>query len=245
MPWKILGKVLGLDQGGVVRTAFEQIMAAFGFDRSEVGTPAQNRVAFTISVVTLAAKMSKADGVSSDVEVAAFERLFDVPEGERNNLRRVFDLARQDVAGYESYARKIGAILADEPDLKISVLECLLYMATADGVHHPAEEEFLSTVAELLGVPKPDYLAARRAFVQDPDCAYEILGVEPNATDAQIKARYRELAREHHPDLLISKGVPEEFLAASGRRLAAINEAYETIMAQRSGAQSQRLEHSS
>lgn len=245
MPWKILGKMLGLEEGGAVRTAFEQILAAFGFDCSAAGTPAQNRVAFTISVVTLAAKMSKADGVSSEVEVAAFERLFDVPEGERSNLRRVFDLARQDVAGYEVYARRVGAMLDAEPELKISVLECLLYMATADGIHHPAEEDFLSTVAALLGVPKAAYLAVRRAFVQDPDCSYEILGIAPDAADAQIKARYRELAREHHPDLLIAKGVPEEFLAASGRRLAAINQAYETIMAQRSGAGAQRLEHSS
>lgn len=245
MPWKILGKMLGLDEGGAVRNAFEQILAAFGFDRSASGTPAQNRVAFTISVVTLAAKMSKADGISSEVEVAAFERLFDVPEGERNNLRRVFDLARQDVAGYETYAQRIGAMLDAEPDLKIFVLESLLHMATADGIHHPAEEVFLSTVADLMGVPRSAYLAVRRAFVQDPDCAYEILGVAPDVSDAEIKARYRELAREHHPDLLIAKGVPEEFLAASGRRLAAINEAYEKIMAQRHEAASPRLEHSS
>lgn len=244
MPWKILGKMLGLDEGGAVRTAFEQILNAFDFDRAATGTPAQNNIAFTISVITLAAKMSKADGVSSEVEVTAFERLFDVPEGEHKNLRRVFDLARRDVAGYETYARRIGAMLDAEPDLKISVLECLLHIATADGIHHPAEETFLSTVAQLMGVPEDTYLAVRRAFVQDPDCAYEILGVAPDATTAQIKSRYRELAREHHPDLLVSKGMPAEFLVASERRLAAINEAYETIMAKRRDAEVHRLEHS-
>lgn len=242
MTWKILGRVLGMHEGGPVRAAFEQILTAFGFDAEKPGTPAHTRIAFTIAVVTLAAKMSKADGISSEVEVAAFERLFDVPESERTGLRRVFNLARQDVAGFEIYARRIGGFLAKEPELKITVLECLLHMATADGVHHPAEDAFLSKVAELMGVPQAEYLAVRRAFVHDPDSPYQVLGVSPAASDADIKMRYRELAREHHPDLLVSKGLPEEFLAASGRRLAAINTAYEAITAERSKGVSPRLE---
>lgn len=241
MAWKIVSRVLGIDEGGPVRAAFEQIMAAFGFDAAASG-PARTRVAFTIAVVTLAAKMSKADGISSEVEVAAFERLFDVPEGERSSLRRVFDLARQDVAGFESYARRVAGLLEAEPELKVSVLECLLHMATADGVHHPAEESFLARVAELIGVPKAEYLALRRAFVHDPDNPYDILGVAATASDAEIKARYRELAREHHPDLLVSKGMPEEFLIASSRRLAVINAAYEAIQLERAPRAAGRLE---
>lgn len=242
MPWKILSKVLGIAEGGPVRTAFEQIAQAFGLDPGGTASPAQTRIAFTIAVVTLAAKMSKADGISSEVEVAAFERLFEVPEGERGSLRRVFDLARQDVAGFESYARRVAVMLEREPDLKVSVLECLLHMATADGVHHPAEEAFLSRVAELMGVEKGDYIAVRRAFIHDPDCAYEILGLAPGASDTEVKARYRDLAREHHPDLLLAKGLPAEFLAASSRRLAAINEAYESIMAERGARRLKSLE---
>lgn len=232
MPWRIVSKLLGMSEGGPVRVAFDQIAQVFGFDGSPHNT-ARNRVAFTIGVVTLVAKMSKADGISSEVEAAAFERLFDVPEADRKNLRRVFDIASQDVAGFESYAASIGAMLESEPELKVQVLECLLHVATADGIHHPAEEQFLSRVAEIMGVPCADYRAVRRAFVHDPNSPYNILDLSPAATDAEIKARYRELAREHHPDLLVARGVPEEFLAASGRRLAAINEAYEAIMAER------------
>ncbi len=87
-------------------------MAAFGFDAAAAG-PARTRVAFTIAVVTLAAKMSKADGISSEVEVAAFQRLFDVPEDERGYVSRCFELARQDVAGYETYARHIAGQLPE------------------------------------------------------------------------------------------------------------------------------------
>lgn len=232
MPWKIVTKMLGMGDGGPVRAAFEQIAQAFGLD-GKPGGRSRNSIAFTIAVVTLAAKMSKADGISSDVEVAAFERIFDVPEGERGNLRRVFDLARQDVAGFESYARSIAGMLDNEPELKVSVLECLLFMATADGVHHPAEEQFLARVAEIMDVSRDQYLSVRHAFIHDPDSPYEVLGISPAASLEEIKARYRELARENHPDLLMSKGVPEEFLAASARRLAAINEAYKKIIDER------------
>lgn len=220
----------------------DQIAAALGFDPAKAGEPAQNGVAFTIAVVTLAAKMSKADGISSDVEVAAFEHLFDVPESERSALRRVFDLARQDVAGYESYARQIARMLAGDQALKVSVLESLLYMATADGVHHPAEETFLARVAEIIGIDEADYRAVRSAFVHDPDSPYDILGVAPNASDETIKARYRVLARELHPDLLTAKGVPPEFLCASSRRLAQVNDAYAAIEAERARRGKRRLE---
>ena len=227
-----------------MRAFIDQMMGILGLDPAKTGTPAQDRIAFTIAVVTLAAKMSKADGVSSDIEIAAFERLFQVPESERGGIRRVFDLARQDVAGYEAYARQLAPLLEKEPPLKFSVLECLLYIAAADGVLHPEEDVFLNRVAELLGVPPVEYKAIRRAFVHDPDSPYEVLGVSPKASDGEIKLRYRALVREHHPDALVANGVPEEFLAASNRRLAAINAAYEAILAERGRNVAQSLEPS-
>lgn len=242
MPFPTLKRLLGLEEGGSVRAFIDQMMGVLGVDPSRAGSPAQDRIAFTIAVVTLAAKMSKADGVSSDIEIAAFERLFDVPEGERGGLRRVFDLARQDVAGYEAYARQLAPLLEKEQPLKINVLECLLYIAAADGVLHPAEDEFLNRVAELLGVAEADYRSVRRAYVHDPDSPYEVLGVSPAASDDELKSRYRALVREHHPDALVANGVPEEFLAASGRRLAAINAAYEVILAERGKRVAQSLE---
>lgn len=242
MPLTFLGRLLGLQVGGPVRSLIEQIMTVFGLDPAKSGVPAQNQVAFTIAVVTLAAKMSKADGVSSDVEVAAFERLFHVGEGEHKALRRVFDLARQDVAGFEVYASQLAPLLAKEPELKVAVVECLLHIASADHVLHPEEDDFLKRVADIIGIPGTEYRAIRRAFVQDPDSPYDVLGVAPNASDDDVKRRYRDLAREHHPDALTAKGVPPEFLAASARRLAAINAAYDAIRAERGRSVPQDVE---
>ncbi len=241
MQWKTIRRTLGLDEGGPLRAAFDDLADYLGLDRLKAG-PVQSRVAFTIALVTLAAKMSKADGVSTGVEAEVFERLFDVPEDERPHLKRVFDLASQDVAGFEIYAGRMAKLLAEEPGLKISVLECLFHVASADGILHPGEDAFVAKVSQIFGVSQTDYKSVRRAFVHDPDNPYDVLGISPNARDDEIKVQYRRLVREHHPDALVAKGVPSEFLAASGRRLAAINAAYESVLAERGRAVPQSLE---
>ena len=242
MPWQLMKRAIGLDEGGPVRTAFEQLCHALGLDRLTATTPPTSRVAFTIAVITLAAKMSKADGVSTAIEAEAFERVFTVPARELEHVRSLFQLAAKDVAGYEAYASQVGRLLADEPDLKIGVLECLFHVASADGILHPAEDQYLRTVAEHLDVPAAEFARVRRAFVHDPDSPYAVLGVDPDASDATIKRHYRDLARTHHPDVLLAKGVPPEFLAAAHRRLAAINAAYDAILAERGQKAEQSLE---
>lgn len=229
-------------EGGTLRIALDRLWSILRLDRLS-GRPApRTGVAFTIAVVTLAAKMSKADGVSTRVEAEAFEQMFDVAESELGHVRRVFQLASQDVAGFEAYASQVGRLLGNEPELKISVLECLFHVASADGILHPAEDRFLAIVAERLGLTTPEFKAVRRAFIHDPDSPYEVLGVAADASDDDIKRCYRDLAKTHHPDALMAKGVPAEFLAAAQRRLAAINAAYEAILAERGQRPVRQLE---
>jgi DnaJ like chaperone protein len=177
--------------------------------------------------------MSKADGVSLPIEAQAFERQFSVPDSERAHLRRLYQLASQDVAGYEAYAAQVARLLEGQHELKISVLECLFHVASADGVLHPDEDRYLAHVAEILGLSQREFRCLRRSFVVDADSPYEVLNVSPAATDREIKSRYRDLVKSHHPDALVAKGVPPEFLAGAERRLAAITAAYESILAER------------
>jgi DnaJ like chaperone protein len=238
MPWQDLKSALGMAKGGPLRHAVDQLWGALGLERS----PAQSRIAFTIAVITLAAKMSKADGVSTELEARVFDDVFVVPDEERSNVARLFQLASQDIAGFDSYARQVANHLDSEPELKMSVLECLFHVACADGVLHPAENDFLSEVSRIFGLTATEFQSIRRAFVRDVDGPYETLGVAPDTSDAEIKSRYRELVKRHHPDGLVSKGVPREFLIASERRLAAITAAYEEIEAERGRRATQALE---
>ena len=235
MPWALITKTLGLNEGGAVRAAFEALWALVNPGPS---TPAQQRAAFTIAFVALAAKMAKADGSVAPIEAETFRKLYEVSPNEAANVRRVFDLAAEDTAGYESYARQIAKALADEPRLLRDVFDGLFHIAAADGVIHPCEDAFLRTVADIFGIGAAEFRAIRAAFVQDgtraaSDSPYEILGVSPSISDSALKARHRELVRDHHPDSLAARGVPPEFHAAASRKLAVINAAFDAILRER------------
>lgn len=234
MPWKTIAQAIGIEADGVsMRDALSSWWERFTRERAAKRTPGYRTVAFTIAVTTLAAKMAKADGVALPIEVRAFERVFDIPAGEETNFRRLYDLAAQDVAGYEAYAGKIATLLADEPDMLRALLECLFHIAAADGVLHPEEDRFLSTVAARFGLSRGEFLSVRAGFVNDPCSPYQILGVHPDISDADLKLRHRALVREHHPDRLAATGVPPELRCAATRRLAAINAAYDAILEER------------
>jgi DnaJ like chaperone protein len=190
-------------------------------------------VAFTIAVIALAAKMAKADGVVAPVEVDAFHRAFHVPPAELPNVRHVFDLAKDDVAGYEGYATQIARLLAHQQALLIDVLDTLFHIATADRALHPAEDDFLHTVARLFGLTEAQYRYHRAQYVQDRSNPYDVLGLHPGASDEAVRVRHRKLVRENHPDLAIGRGLPPEMIEMANRRLQAINDAYAVIARER------------
>jgi len=234
MPWKTIAQVVGIETGA--GSVVDAISAWWERWRSEwvAGrTPGYRTVAFTIAVTTLAAKMAKADGVALPIEERAFERVFDIPKGEERNFRRLYDLAAQDVAGYETYAERIAGLLADEPEMLRALLECLFHVAAADGILHPDEDTFLMVVADKFGLSRGEFLSIRAGFINDPCSPYQILGIAPDIPDADLKLRHRALVREHHPDKLAATGVPPELRCAATRRLAAINAAYDAIRDER------------
>lgn len=199
-----------------------------------IGSGEQRRgVAFTVAVVALSAKMARVDGVVTNDEVAAFRRYFSVAPGDEPSVRRLFALAQADVAGYETYARRIGALFADEPCVREDVLEGLFLIATADGWLHESEAAFLDRVAELFQVSPDAYRSIKRQFVEDPDDPYLVLGIPPGSTVVALKARHRELVKALHPDMLIARGVPPEFVRIANERLAVVNAAWAQIAAER------------
>jgi DnaJ like chaperone protein len=191
-------------------------------------------IVFTIAIIALGAKMAKADGKVTNDEIEAFGRIFRVPPSEEANVRRIFNLARQDTAGYEIYAGQIARLLRGNPGMLEDVLDGLFEIAKADAVLHPAELQFLERVAEIFGF-SPDEFRRIRASHIGPEQAdpYVILGVDRAASEDEIKRTYRFLVRENHPDSLMARGVPEEFLRLANEKLAAINGAYAKIVRER------------
>jgi DnaJ like chaperone protein len=196
-----------------------------------LSTPPERRVAFTIAVIALGAKMAKADGRVTRDEVAAFRDVFTIPRASEASAARLFNYARQDVAGFEAYATQIARMFGAGSESLVDLMHGLFHIALADGDYHPDEDAFLRRVAELFGLDAATFRRLK-AHHAPGDCdAWCVLGLEPGAAPETARARWRALVRETHPDVLVARGLPEEAVKLATARLARINEAYERIVA--------------
>jgi DnaJ like chaperone protein len=226
---KFSGAVAGLISGGPVGALLGAVAGHLFIDRE-----GDSNITFTIAVIALSAKMAKADGIVTDDEVHAFERLFRVAPEEAANVRRVFDMARRDTAGFEVYASQIARLFAGNPGVLEDILDGLFEIAKADGVLHPREAEFLERVADIFGFAPNEFRRIRAThFAADKADPYVVLGVAYDASEDEIRRTYRMLVRENHPDSLIGRGVPEQFVRLATDKLAAINSAYDKVVAER------------
>jgi len=196
----------------------------------------RRRVAFSIAMIALSAKMAKADGVVTQDEFRAFQRIFSVPEEEHAHVVRLYNLAQQDVAGYESYARQLAGLCREGDEnchLLEDILDGLFHIATADGYVHEKEMAFLSNVAEIFGYDEEgfDRIALRHVGRGEGD-PFAILGLKRGVSFEEARKKYRALVKEHHPDRLFAEGLPLEFINIANARLAAINSAWASVVKQ-------------
>ena len=225
---KVSGGAAGLLVGGPVGAVLGAVAGHFLFDReSDPG------VVFTIAIIALSAKMAGADGTVTEEEFAIFRRVFGVPPEEETNVRRIFNLARQDIAGYEVYAGQIANLFKGNPAMLEDILDGLFEIAKSDGVLHPNESAFLERVSDIFGFAPNEFRRIRAShFAPELTDPYVILGLSYTANEDEIRRTYRRLVRENHPDSLMARGVPEEFIKLANDKLAAINTAYAKILAE-------------
>jgi DnaJ like chaperone protein len=193
----------------------------------------RRKVAFSVAMIALSAKMAKADGIVTQDEVRAFRQIFSIPRKEERNVTRLFDLATADIAGFEAYAERMALLCGSgRPNCAMltDILDGLFHIAKADGVLHEREGRFLHRIAEIFDVDEAHYqtILARHVDLGEAD-PYTILGMEHGAPFDAVRRRYRKLVSDNHPDRLIARGLPEEFIAIATGRIAAINGAYELI----------------
>ncbi len=193
-------------------------------------TPPEKSIAFTIGMIALGAKMAKADGVVTEDEIAAFKQVFHVPDHELSAVARLFNLAKKDTAGFETYAGQMAKLFEVHSAILEDVLDGLFHIAKADNAFHPGEHGFLRQVAGIFGFSSAEFARIRARHVDVANDPWLILGVSRDAPEDEIKRRYRELVREYHPDRHIAAGVPEEMIEIATDRLQKVNEAYDRIM---------------
>src|SRR5579883_3427820 len=171
----------------------------------------------------------------SPPQVAAFREVFQVPPGEEEHVRLIFDLARKSTAGFDSYARQVGRLFAANRAVLEDLLGGLFHIALADGAVCAAEDEYLREVARHFGFDAGEYARIRALYGGLPEAAAEddphrILGLREGASLDEIRSAYRKLVRDHHPDRLIAQGLPPECIALATARVARINAAHDKLV---------------
>jgi len=233
-----LGALLGAAAGHAVdRWRKKKKKSAPGDElpaESGVQRLATRQIAFTVAAIALGAKMAKADGIVTRDEVDAFKQVFHVPQDEMQNVGRIFDQARKSSLGYEAYAEQIAGMFKRQPTVLEELLDGLFHIAKADGQVPEAEIDYLQSVATIFGFDAAKFARIRASHLgADKTDPFVVLGVAHDAANADIKAAYRKLVRDNHPDRLIAKGMPKEFIDVATDKLAAINSAYDRVARER------------
>lgn len=234
---RVIASARELSFGGPLGALLERAAHHIGHRHPRDGEGAdgdpRRRVAFTIAVIALGAKMARADGDVTRDEVAAFRDVFQIPLGEEEHVRLVFDLARKSTHGFESYARQVGRLFAADRAVLEDLLGGLFHIALADGRLCAAEDAYLSEVARHFGFTPAEYARIRAHYAGPAETgaedAHAVLGVERGASLGAIRLAYHRLVRESHPDLVIAQGLPPECIALATARVARINAAYDRL----------------
>ena len=234
-----IGSNIGGGSGSSARSPYDRARPQDGFRTGSIYNPLQAQQAFMIALISLAAKVAKADGSVTRDEIQAFDLFL------KNNLRmsaeerqiaaRIFNEARDSDIPVEDFARQIRQVMGSRRDQLRDLVTMLMMVAMADGRLHPAEEAIIREVNRHLGLSPHDYDAARALFnpTANLDAAYTTLGVAPAATNDEVKKAYRRLAKEYHPDVVANRGMGADFLKFAEDKMQSVNAAYDQVKKER------------
>ena len=216
------GMLLGSLIGGKISRA-----RASGGGFGSFGKPQQ---IFALSLIVLSAKLSKADGQVSKEELIAVRDKLKIPENEIEQVGKIFNKAKQESTGYEPYAQQIAQIYKNNPNVLEEVINILFYIAEADGNVSQSELDMMQNIARIFGLNQAQFNSIKESRKSsDKLNPYIVLESKPEEDLQAIRKRYLQLSKEHHPDILISKGVPQEVIEESKKKMRAINSAWGQI----------------
>ena len=195
-------------------------------------------VIFLQSMAGLSAKISKADGKVTENEIHLFKKIFHISAEQNSQIAKIFNLAKDSSEGYERYAKQIKVLCRNNIELQESIIDNLFKIATVDTISSSAQLDMLRDISDIIGLPIGNFEVIKKRFEQRKPTDnitdfYEILGVFYNASDNEIKRRWKELINEYHPDRIQANGGSPEEIAAGSYRMAEINNAYQNIMKSR------------
>lgn len=197
----------------------------------------ERQTLFFVGTFSMLAKLAQADGQVTRDEIDAIDAFM------RDQLRLddptrafaidIFRKAKESDHAFEEFATQFATTFARDPQVKEMLIDVLLRVSIADAELHPNEERMIKSAADIFGFSRDDYLRMRARVIPDVSPYYRILGCSPNDSDDDIRKKYRRLAKEYHPDNIIAKGMPEEFVELANRKFQDLQDAYDRVSAER------------
>ena len=245
MSWigKIFGGSIGLMLGGPLGAILGATIGHSLVDqhqknnRGSFSDLEQKQALFFTAIFAMLGKMAKADGVVTKDELNVVNQFMthnlQLDARARQFAIGIFNEAKDSSDSFNAYASQFGQVFYHEPQLRQMFYEMLFTLAMADGVLHPEEDKLLRSAPPLLNLPDGTYELLHKRLVKDLAPLYAILGISENVADSEVKKAYRKMANEYHPDKIIAQGLPEDFQKFAEDKFIQINEAYESIMANR------------
>jgi DnaJ like chaperone protein len=229
----LLGGVIGFSFGG----PFGALLGSFlGGKISKlnsskiIGNQQNSQEVFALSLIILSAKLSKADGHVSKEELIAVKDKLQIPDSEIGQVAKIFNKAKDESTGYEPYAKQIAEIFRGNLNVLEEVINILFYIAEADGHVSSDEETMIANIAYIFGLSQKQYQSIKESRkTSDKLNPYIVLESQPTDDLKTIRKNYIKLSKEHHPDLLISKGVPVEVINESKNKMRSINAAWDQV----------------
>ncbi|MBU1862758.1 MAG: TerB family tellurite resistance protein [Candidatus Omnitrophica bacterium] len=238
-----IGFMLGGPLGGVLGAVIGAHMPRAG-QRRGIGMqpftatdPEQAKMVFFVATFSLLAKLAKADGVISTDEIKVIDAFMTGKLGlsaeDRKIGSEIFNQAKDSRDSFDDFARQFYQLFGTRREMLLIMLELLLQVAAADSEFHPNEEKMIQSAMKIFNLSLSEYNRLKSIYVKDTDRFYSCLGASKNESTQEIKRKYRKLVNDYHPDKIISKGLPDEFITFANKKFQEIQEAYEHIMQER------------
>ena len=229
----LIGGMIGLSLGGPFGMLLGSLIGgkiSRAKSRAGLGAFAQPQQIFALSLIVLSAKLSKADGQVSKEELIAVKDKLRIPDNELDQVGKIFNKAKEESTGYEQYAQQIAQIYKGNINVLEEVINILFYIAEADGNISDSELQMIEHIAQIFGLSEIQFNSIKESRKSsDKLNPYIVLESKPDDEIDIIRKRYLKLSKEHHPDLLMSKGVPQEVIDESKAKMRSINSAWDQV----------------
>ena len=257
MSWwgKIIGGGLGFMMGGplgalIGATLGHQFDRGLGglahYEDLQPGDTQRTQAAFFTATFSVMGHLAKVDGKVSRDEIRMAEQVMAhmrLSADQRKAAIDLFTQGKQADFPLDEVLEQFRKECHRRRNLLQMFLEILISMAFADGALHPGEHKTLAYIARGVGFSSAqldrliDMVRAQQQFNPEQpgargstiDDAYRVLGVSADSSDAEIKKAYRRLMSQHHPDKLVSRGLPEEMVKLATEKTQEIKGAYDSI----------------